>query len=141
MESDGYGIPSLFNDAPLYYFKHLSPGLMYRWIYVQLIDKLIPIYDIVQNDIELKKQSPTYRTLVNEGGDLTDDLINELKDGEERTIEDLNSFPDAYVLIYDEVKTKLNIEWRKIDSNDYCNQYSSMYLLTKWTQQLQYENK
>jgi hypothetical protein len=39
-------------------------------------------------------------------------------------ISDLNSFSDGYVLIYDEIKTKLNIEWRKIDSNDYCNQYA-----------------
>ncbi|CAF4839868.1 unnamed protein product [Rotaria sp. Silwood1] len=138
--SDGYGIPSLFNDAPLYYFKHLSPGLMYRWIYLQLINKLMPIYNIIQKDIELKKQFPTYRTLVDEGGYDEDILINELEDGEEKIIEDLNIFPDAYVFIYDEVRTKLNIDWRKIDSNDYCNQYSSMYLLTKWTQQLQYEN-
>ncbi len=74
-------------------------------------------------------------------GDITDNLINELQDGDEMIIADLNSCPDGYVLIYDEVKTKLNIQWRKIDSNDYCNQYSAMYLLTKWTQQLQYENK
>ena len=141
LESDGYGIPSLFHDAPLHYFKHLSPGIMYRWIYVQLIDESMPIYDIVHKDIELRKQCPTYRTLVCDGGYVTDSLVNELVDGEEMTIEDLNSFPDTYVFLYDEVKTKLNIEWRKIDFNDYCNQYSSMYLLTKWTQQLQLENK
>ncbi|CAF3097224.1 unnamed protein product, partial [Rotaria sp. Silwood2] len=48
IEPDGYGIPSLFNDAPLYYFKHLSPSLMYRWIYLQLIDKSMAIYNIIQ---------------------------------------------------------------------------------------------
>ncbi|CAF1512702.1 unnamed protein product [Adineta steineri] len=140
-ESDGYGIPSLFNDAPLNYFKHLSPGSMYRWVYVDSIDKTMPIYEIVQKDIELKRHNPTYRTLVREGDSSSDSLINELEDGEEMIIEDLDSFPNAYVFIYDEVKTKLNIEWRKIDSNDYCNEYSSMYLLTKWTQQLQYNTK
>lgn len=138
IDSDGYGIPSLFSDAPLFYFKHLSPGLMYRWIYLQFIDKSMPIYNIIQKDIQLKKQYPIYRTLVNEGGYHTEnDPINELEDGEEMIIEDLNRFPDDYVFIYDEVKTKLNIQWRKIDSNDYANQYSSIYLLTKWTQQLQ----
>lgn len=137
---DGYGISPLFSDAPLFYFKHLSSGLMYRWIYLDLIDESMPIYDLIQKDIQLKKQSPTYRTLVNEAGDFSDTLINESEDGEEMIIEDLNSFPNAYVFIYDEVKTKLNIEWRKIDSNDYCNQYSSIYLLAKWTQQLQHEN-
>ncbi|UJR11302.1 hypothetical protein I4U23_015483 [Adineta vaga] len=135
IEPDGYGIPSVFNDAPLYYFKHLSPGVMYRWIYVNLIDQSMPIYDYIQRDIQLKKQCPTYRTLVNEAG-ITDSLIDE-EDGEEMTIEDLETFPNDYVCLYDEVKSKLNIEWRNIDANDYCNRYSAMYLLTKWTQQLQ----
>ncbi|CAF3842523.1 unnamed protein product [Rotaria sordida] len=140
-DCDEYGIPPLFNDAPLYYFKHLSPGLMYRWVYLQLIDKSMPIYDIIQKDIQLKRQCPTYRTLVNEGGFEDETLINELQHSEEKIIEDLNTFPGAYAFIFDEVRTKLNIDWRKIDSNDYCNQYSAIYLLTKWTQQLQYENQ
>ncbi|CAF1640912.1 unnamed protein product, partial [Didymodactylos carnosus] len=44
-------------------------------------------------------QCPTYRTLVNEGEELIEAVINELEDGEEMTIEDLNSFPDAYILV------------------------------------------
>lgn len=136
IQPDGYGIPSLFNDVPLRHFSHLSPGVMYRWIYVNLIDPSMPIYALVQQDIQRKKHSPNYRSLVNEAG-VTDDLINEDEDGEEMNIEDLDTFPCDYVCLYDEVKTKLNVEWMKIDSNDYCNQFSAMYLLTKWTQQLQ----
>jgi len=137
LTEDGYGIPPLFNDAPLYHFKHLSCGPMFRWIYIQLLDTSMPIYDIVQKDIELKKQQPVYRSLVKEGGYLSDMLINELQDGEEMTIEDLNSFPQAYVLVLSEVLTKLNTEWRIIDSNNYCNQSSSLFLFTKWIQELQ----
>ncbi|CAF1302442.1 unnamed protein product [Adineta ricciae] len=135
IEPDGYGIPSVFSDAPLHHFGHLSPGVMYRWIYVNLIDSSMPIYDYIHRDIELKKTCPTYRTLVNEAG-VTDDLITD-GDGEEMTIEDLETFPISYVCLYAEVISKLNIEWRKIDSNNYCNRNSAMYLLAKWIRQLQ----
>ncbi|CAF1689207.1 unnamed protein product, partial [Adineta ricciae] len=52
IEPDGYGIPSVFSDAPLHHFGHLSPGVMYRWIYVNLIDSSMPIYDYIHRDIE-----------------------------------------------------------------------------------------
>ncbi|CAF3304636.1 unnamed protein product [Rotaria socialis] len=109
---------------------------MHRWVYLQLIGQSMPIYDIVQKNIELRRQNPKYQTLVNEHGTSVQGLINELEYGEEMTIEDPNSFPDSYAFILDEERTQLNTEWRNIHRNDYCNQYSSMYLLTKWTQQL-----